>query len=192
MAASAIVLHNKDVILGEHNDDRNLYFNEISGMWKIEPPSLTFFRELQQVFVRGLQQSCSRCRCSNTKPIETLSNEIQLRIANGKTSPYRMYLVRKLCITLGSISKEGLYDLGFLSRPGFKAHTVVEDKTRIFVRVVLVGDVRFSNTIMSDINGGLQSFSDGSSALKNYSTHPNPAVRQPDIVNNIEDRSDQG
>ena len=31
------MLHNKEVILGEHNDNRNLYFNEISGMWKIEP-----------------------------------------------------------------------------------------------------------------------------------------------------------
>ena len=69
-----------------------------------------------------------------------------------------MYLFRKLCITLGSILKEGLYDLGFLSRSRFEAHTVVEDETWIFVRVVLVADVRFSNAIMSDINGGLQSF----------------------------------
>jgi hypothetical protein len=70
-----------------------------------------------------------------------------------------MYLVRKLCITLGSVLKEGLYDLGFLSRSRFKAHTVVEDETWILVRVVLVVDVRFSNSIMSDIYGGLvQSF----------------------------------
>jgi hypothetical protein len=51
-----------------------------------------------------------------------------------------------------------IYNLGFLSRFRFKAHTVVEDKTWILVRVVLVGDVRFSNAIMSDINGGLQYF----------------------------------
>jgi hypothetical protein len=69
-----------------------------------------------------------------------------------------MYLFRKVCITLGSISKEGFYDLGFLSRSRFKAHTVVEDKPWILVGVVLVDDVRFSNAIMSDINGGLQSF----------------------------------
>ena len=69
-----------------------------------------------------------------------------------------MYLIRKLCITLGSVSKEGPYDLRFLSRSRFKAHTVVEDETWVFVRVVLVVDVRFSNAIMSDINDGLQSF----------------------------------
>jgi hypothetical protein len=69
-----------------------------------------------------------------------------------------MYLIRKLCTTLGSVSKEGPYDLGFLSRSRFKAHTVVEDETWVLVRVVLVVDVRFSNAIMSDINDGLQSF----------------------------------
>jgi hypothetical protein len=69
-----------------------------------------------------------------------------------------MYLFRKLCITLGSILKEGLYDCGFLSRSRFKAHAVVEDETWILVRAVLAVDVRFSNVIMSDINGGLQTF----------------------------------
>ena len=72
-----------------------------------------------------------------------------------------MYLVCKFSIMLGSILKEGLYNLGFLSRPSFKAHTVMEDKMQIFVRVVLIADVCFSNTIMSNINGGLQSFSNG-------------------------------
>ena len=71
--------------------------------------------------------------------------------------PYCMYLFRKLCITLSSFSKEGLYDRGFISRTRFKAHTVVEDETWILVRVVLVADVRFSNAIMGDING-LRSF----------------------------------
>jgi hypothetical protein len=69
-----------------------------------------------------------------------------------------MHLIRKLCITLGSILKEGLHDRGFLSRARLKAHTVVENETWILVRVVLVADVRFSNAIVSDINGGLQSF----------------------------------
>ena len=68
-----------------------------------------------------------------------------------------MYLIRKLCTTLGSISKEGFYDLGFLNISRFKAHTIVEDETWILVRVVTVVDVCFSNAIMSDINGGLQS-----------------------------------
>ena len=83
---------------------------------------------------------------------------MRFSIANEKTSPYRMYLFRKLCITLGSLSKEGLYDRRFLSRTRFKTHTVVEDETWILVRVVLVADVRFSNAITSDIYGGLQSF----------------------------------
>ena len=74
-----------------------------------------------------------------------------------KVSPYRMYLIRQLCITLSSILKERLYDLGFLSRSGFKAHTVMEDETRILVGVVRMADVRVSNSIMSDIDGGLQS-----------------------------------
>jgi hypothetical protein len=54
--------------------------------------------------------------------------------------------------------KEGLNNLGFVSRSGFETHTVVEDETWIFVREVLVADVRFSEANMSDINGGLQSF----------------------------------
>ena len=69
-----------------------------------------------------------------------------------------MYLLRKLCSTLGSLSKEGLYDVGFLNISRFKAHTVVEDETWILVRVVLALDNRFSSAIMSDIDGGLQSF----------------------------------
>ena len=69
-----------------------------------------------------------------------------------------MYLFRKFCITLSSLSKERLYDRGFLSRTRFKAHTVVKDETWILLRVVLVADVRCSNAIMSDINGVLQSF----------------------------------
>ena len=74
--------------------------------------------------------------------------------------PYCMYLFRKLCITLGSILKEGLYDRGFLSRSRLKAHAVVEDETWILVRVVLAVDVRFSNVIMSNINHdvGLHTF----------------------------------
>ena len=74
--------------------------------------------------------------------------------------PYCMYLFRKLCITLGSILKEGLYDRGFLSRSRLKAHAVGEDETWILVRVVLAVDVRFSNVIMSDINHdvGLHTF----------------------------------
>ena len=69
-----------------------------------------------------------------------------------------MYLLRKLCLRLGSISKKGLYDLGFFNKSRFKAHTIVEDKTWIFVRGVLVANDRLSNAIISDINGGLQSF----------------------------------
>ena len=64
-----------------------------------------------------------------------------------------MHLIRKLCTTRGSISKEGLYNLGFLDISRFKAHTVLEDETWILVRVVLVADGHFSNAIMSDING---------------------------------------
>ena len=75
-----------------------------------------------------------------------------------KISPYRMHLIRKLCTTRSSISKEGLYDFRFLNISRFKAHTVVEDETWILVRVVLVADDRHSSAIMSDINGGLQSF----------------------------------
>ena len=69
-----------------------------------------------------------------------------------------MYLLRKLYSTLGSLSKEGLYDVGFLNISRFKAHTVVEDETWILVRVVLALDNRCSCAIMSDIDGGLQSF----------------------------------
>ena len=69
-----------------------------------------------------------------------------------------MYLIWKLCITLGSLSKERLYDRRFLSRTRFKTHTVVEDETWILVRVVFMADVRFSNAIMSDVNDGLQTF----------------------------------
>ena len=67
-----------------------------------------------------------------------------------------MYLFRKLCITLGSFLKEGLYDRGFVIRSRFKAHAVVEDETWILVRAVLAVDVRCPDAIMSDINGGLQ------------------------------------
>jgi len=74
-----------------------------------------------------------------------------------EVSPYRMYLIRQLCITLRSILKKRLYDLGFLSRAGFKAHTVMEDETRVLLGVVRVADIRFSSSIMSDIDGGLQS-----------------------------------
>jgi hypothetical protein len=86
-----------------------------------------------------------------------------------------MYLFRKLCRTLGSILKEGLYNRGFLSRSRFKAHAVVEDETWILVRAVLVVDVRCPNAIMSDINGGLQTSGFQwwiFSVPKNYSTHP--------------------
>ena len=69
-----------------------------------------------------------------------------------------MYLFRKYCTTLGSLSKERLYDRRCLNRTRFKAHTVVEDEAWILGRVVLLVDVRFSNAIMSDINGGLQTF----------------------------------
>ena len=70
-----------------------------------------------------------------------------------------MYLFRKVCLTLSTILKESLYDLEFLIRSRFKAHTVMEDETWIFVRGVLEVDVRISNAIMSDINASLQSFS---------------------------------
>ena len=69
-----------------------------------------------------------------------------------------MYLLRKVCLTLDSILKESLYDRGCLNRSRLKAHTVMEDETWIFVRVVLNLDVCFSNAIMSDINVSLQSF----------------------------------
>ena len=69
-----------------------------------------------------------------------------------------MYLIRKLCTTLGSTFKEGPYDFRFLNISRFKTHTIVEDKTRIFVRGVLVANDHFSNAIISDINDGLQSF----------------------------------
>ena len=68
-----------------------------------------------------------------------------------------MYLIGQRCITLSSILKEGLDDLGFLCRSGFKTHAVVEDETWILVGIVLVGDVCFSSAIVSDIDGGLQS-----------------------------------
>ena len=68
-----------------------------------------------------------------------------------------MYLIRQGCITLRSILKEGLYDLGFLSRSRFEAHTVVKDETWILIGVVLAGDIGFSRAIMSNINGRLQS-----------------------------------
>jgi hypothetical protein len=66
-----------------------------------------------------------------------------------------MYLFRKLCSTLGSIPKEGLYDVGFINISRFKTHTVVEAETWILVGVKLEFDVRFSNAIMSNVNGGL-------------------------------------
>jgi hypothetical protein len=69
-----------------------------------------------------------------------------------------MYPFRKLCITLASLSKKGLYDLGFFNRSRFKTHTIVENETWILVRAVFLVDVGFSNAKMSDINGGLQSF----------------------------------
>ena len=87
-----------------------------------------------------------------------------------------MYPIRKLCITFGSISKEGSYDLKLLIRSRFKALTVVEDEIWILVGIVPVTDVR------------LQS-SQWLSAPKNYSTHPILAVR---IGDDIEDRVDQG
>jgi hypothetical protein len=66
-----------------------------------------------------------------------------------------MDLIRQLCMTLSPTLKEGLYDVGFLGRSRFKAHTVVEDETWILVGVVLVADVRFSSAIMSDIDSSL-------------------------------------
>ena len=126
--------------------------------WAVEhqnDPSLTFFSELQQVLVGSLQQSRSRTRCFNTKPIYIIS-VMRFNFKMRKTSPYRMYLLRKLCIAFTSLSKKGLYDRGFLSRTRFKTHTVVEDEAWILVREVLMADVRFPNAIMSDINGGLQ------------------------------------
>ena len=79
-----------------------------------------------------------------------------------------MYLIWKLCTTRGSIPKEGLYDLEFLSISGFKAHTVVQDETWIVVRVQLVADDRHSSSIMSDINGDLQSFQPWIKTPKKY------------------------
>ena len=69
-----------------------------------------------------------------------------------------MYLIRKICTTLGLISKEQLYVLRFFDITRFKAHAVVEDETWILFRVVLALDNRFPSAIMSDINGSLQSF----------------------------------
>ena len=71
-----------------------------------------------------------------------------------------------------------------LSRTRFKAYTVVEDEAWILFRVVLVGDVCFSNVTMSDINGGLQTFQQWIKCFwELYSTHP--------IQVDIEDRVDQ-
>ena len=68
-----------------------------------------------------------------------------------------MYLIGQPCLTRSSLLKEGLYDLGFVIRSRLKAHTVVEDETWILVGIVLVGDISLSRSIMSDIDGGLQS-----------------------------------
>ena len=68
-----------------------------------------------------------------------------------------MYLIRKICTTLGSCSNEGLHDPGFLSISRFKAYNVVEDETWILVGVVLVAGDRFPKAIISDVRG-LQSF----------------------------------
>ena len=38
VVAIAIMLIKQDVILGEHHNDRNIYFNEISGIWKVVMP----------------------------------------------------------------------------------------------------------------------------------------------------------
>ena len=62
----------------------------------------------------------------------------------------------------------------------------MEDETWILVRVVLMFDVRFSNAVMSDMNGGLQSFQRWIKC-SNYSTYP----IQADIEDDIEDRADQ-
>ena len=64
-----------------------------------------------------------------------------------------MNLIRKPCITLRSIPKEVLYDLGVLNISRFKAHTIMEDETWILIRVELMADDRYSSAIMSDING---------------------------------------
>ena len=63
----------------------------------------------------------------------------------------------------------------------------MEDETWILVRVVLVFNVRFSNAIMSDMNGGLQSFQRWIKCSSYSTTHP----IQADIEDNIEDRADQ-
>ena len=94
-----------------------------------------------------------------------------------------MYLIRKLCITLGSISKEGPYDFGFLSKSSFKTHTVMEDETWVFVRVVIMNDVCYFNAI---INGALQSFQRWIKC--SYDTH---SILAADIEDVIEDRVDQ-
>jgi hypothetical protein len=69
-----------------------------------------------------------------------------------------MYPFQNFWITLCSTLKEGPNDLEILLKSRFKAHIVVEDEMWILVSVVLLFDVRFFNVIMSDINGGLQSY----------------------------------
>jgi hypothetical protein len=70
-----------------------------------------------------------------------------------------MDLIRELCLTLSMILKEGLYDLGFLSRARLEPHAVMEDETWILRGVIRMVDVCFSRAIMgnSTIVGGLQS-----------------------------------
>ena len=115
--ATVIVLHNQEVVLGEHHDDRKV------GCGRSKRPSITLFSEFQKVLVprMQMQQSRSLTRCFNAKPIENTSVN-SIADDSEKTPAYQMYLIRKLCTTLGSISKEELYGLNI-----FKAPTIVED-----------------------------------------------------------------
>ena len=69
MPAIVIVLHNQEVVLGKHHDDRKV------GCGRSKHPSITLFSELQKVLVPRMQmhQSRSLTRCFNAKPIENTS-----------------------------------------------------------------------------------------------------------------------
>ena len=84
-----------------------------------------------------------------------------------------MDLFRKVCIILARSRGKDSTITDFSVDSRFKAHTVMEDETWIFVRAVLAADVHFSNAIMSDINGGLQPAQRVDYVIsKNYGTYP--------------------
>ena len=134
-------------------------------MWKMETPIIHSFQRAStsprpQYAASSILYEVFKCRAYR----KNFSYEIQW-LMRRPHSPYRMYLIRKLCTALGSTFKEGPYDFRLFNISRFKAHTIMEDNLKmwILVRVVLVANDRFSNAIISDINGGL--FSCGLSAL---------------------------